>query len=633
MSRVDSTELQDSQDSVKDELILTKIDHLYGNSATAAVVNIFIATILFFSLSIARIDWFLIIISASALRLIFFSWKKIKPESSLNIVIQYRLILLVILIQGISWGIASIILYEYLSEPERFYLIAVLAGLTGGSILTLSPSFTAFFLFVTPSVIPLALVFLVEETDIFRFLGFMALVYLLAINAIARKMNLAAVEQIITRKKLEMMYRKLNAYKDELEDIVSVRTRNLRLSEERYRDSFEKAVIGMAVLGEGGKFVRANPALRKMLAFSAEELSGRSIAELTHPQDRAVWEEHVRLAAGRAAQDIVLESRLLRKDGTPVDVMVSFRVVGGDETESQYFIAQILDLSERKRIEREKQLLDEKMRQTQKMEAIGTLAGGIAHDFNNILAAIIGYTELIKLKLDARSEEQRRLDEILKVSSRARSLVQQILVFSRKGEDQSERVCLAEVVEEALELIRQTLPAMVPLHIDLDASSDTVRGNSTQIHQAVINLCTNAYHAVRDNGGQIFVQLETIEIDSQQASAAASPPAGSYVRLTVRDTGAGMPEEVQARIFEPFFTTKKTGEGSGMGLAVVYGIMQNHGGMIDLTSAPGKGTIFELYFPRISGGTGPESGNRQRAAVRQRTGAFRRRRSHVDRTR
>ena len=241
--------------------------------------------------------------------------------------------------------------------------------------------------------------------------------------------------------------------------------------------------------------------------------------------------------------------------------------------------------------------LADQFRQAQKMEAIGTLAGGIAHDFNNVLAAINGYTELAKWETADNPVVSEYLSAVLQGSKRATDLVRQILAFSRRQELERKPLKLRTVLEEALKLLRATIPSTVEFDISLDAQAPTVMADATQVHQVVMNLCTNAAHAMKDRPGRLTVRLEKCEVDAELAASHPGLRPGVYARLSVGDTGHGMDQATQSRIFEPFFTTKPPGEGTGLGLAVVHGIMQSHDGVVSLHSRLGEGTTFQLYFP------------------------------------
>ena len=260
---------------------------------------------------------------------------------------------------------------------------------------------------------------------------------------------------------------------------------------------------------------------------------------------------------------------------------------------------------ERLREEEEKSGLEAQLRQAQKMEAIGTLAGGIAHDFNNILAAILGYTELAKQKMTPESEPDHCLAEVLKATYRAKELVQQILAFSRKGEQEVKPLRIQCVVKEALKLLRATLPVSIDIQQRIDPDCQAILADPTRIHQIILNLCTNASHAMEAKGGTLSVLLENTTLGEEDAQAHGLA-AGGYVLLVVSDTGHGMGKEVLDHIFEPYFTTKKQGKGAGMGLAIVHGLVKAIGGKIFVASTVGQGTTFRIFFPQVSARAGED---------------------------
>ena len=256
----------------------------------------------------------------------------------------------------------------------------------------------------------------------------------------------------------------------------------------------------------------------------------------------------------------------------------------------------IRDITERVRTEKEQQDLQFQLAQAQKMEAIGTLAGGIAHDFNNILSAIIGYTELASLEIPPGSKAKRQLGEVLKGGERAKELVNQILTFGRQTAHEKKPLQIGLIIKEALKLLRSTIPSTIEIQTDI-SSKGMVVGDPTQMHQIAMNLCTNAYHAMRERGGVLAVTLKDIDIGLDSQNPALQP--GAYVKLSVRDTGKGITPAHLKRIFDPYFTTKKKGEGTGLGLAVVDGIVRTHGGAITVKSDPGVGTRFDIFLPKV----------------------------------
>ena len=262
-------------------------------------------------------------------------------------------------------------------------------------------------------------------------------------------------------------------------------------------------------------------------------------------------------------------------------------------------VATIRDITSDKDAERERERLEQQLRQSQKMEAIGTLAGGIAHDFNNILTAIIGYTELLRAKHFEDPEGRDRLAEISKAGTRAKELVSQILTFSRRQERARTPTALGPVVAEALKLLRAAIPASVEIESAIDLDVPTVLAEPTQIHQVVMNLASNAAASTTGRAGKLKVSCQAVDVGATLAALHPDLRPGRYAQLTVEDNGCGMEPALLDRIFDPFFTTKRPGEGTGLGLSVVHGIVRAHDGAILVDSKPGVGTSFRLYFPTI----------------------------------
>jgi len=256
------------------------------------------------------------------------------------------------------------------------------------------------------------------------------------------------------------------------------------------------------------------------------------------------------------------------------------------------------EIAERLRMDEEKKHLEKRLLQSQKMEAIGTLAGGIAHDFNNILSAIIGYTEIVLQYIPQSSHSHSNLKKVLKASDRAKDLVKQILTFSRQSEIQPKPIQVKPIVKEALKLLRASLPATIEIKQNLQSFSE-VMADPTQIHQVLMNLCTNASHAMRKKGGRLMVSLKEETLDTDFAIGHPDITPGRFLKLTVTDSGHGISSKNIDRIFDPFFTTKTKGEGTGMGLAVVHGIITGHGGALTVKSEIDKGSTFDIYLPII----------------------------------
>jgi PAS domain S-box-containing protein len=315
--------------------------------------------------------------------------------------------------------------------------------------------------------------------------------------------------------------------------------------------------------------------------------------KLVVPQDM----EPLRRAVERAKQDrkpFVLEYRITRADdGAERWVSGTGRYMFDEEGNPVRLLGIVSDITEQKRLE-------QRVRQSQKLDALGTLAGGIAHDFNNILSILRGNLLLIEADLPADHPIAPAISEMSRATARARDLVRQILTFGRQQEQDRKLLSLADIVSEALKLLRSTIPATIEIRSHIARNLPTVLADPSQIHQVVMNLGINASQAIGRNPGVITVELDDTHVD---ATAAHSPELrdGHYVRLRIRDSGAGMTREVLERIFEPFFTTKPLGSGTGLGLAVVRGIVKSHDGAITVYSEPGKGTQFHLYFPVVEG--------------------------------
>jgi len=299
-----------------------------------------------------------------------------------------------------------------------------------------------------------------------------------------------------------------------------------------------------------------------------------------------------------------------RKNGELFWEFAAVSGLRGEDGEIEHYIAVKEDITERKQAEAARDSLEAQLRESQKMEAIGTLAGGIAHDLNNALATILGNTELARQDMSANPLALESLEEIGKAGARARDLVQQILAFSRRQSTERRPMALAPVVEESARLLRAALPARVALEVRCEADVPTVLADASQIQQVLINLCNNAVQAMRGEPGRVGIRLDTVRLDAELAGAHPDLRAmlarhpGRAARLAVSDDGPGMDADTLGRIFEPFFTTKPTGEGTGLGLSIVHGVVKGHEGAILIDSQPGKGATFTLYFPAAAAQSG-----------------------------
>jgi len=292
------------------------------------------------------------------------------------------------------------------------------------------------------------------------------------------------------------------------------------------------------------------------------------------------------------------EVEVRKKDGSFVWVSTNAKLLTNVEGSIIGVEGVTRDISQLKKSEKEKLDLEENLRQSQKMEAIGTLAGGIAHDFNNILAAIIGYSEVAMDDIPESSPARQSIQEILNAGIRAKELIRHILTFSRKSEQNYAPVQVHLIVKEALKLLRASIPSSIDIRQDIDCQCGTIIANPTELHQIIINLCTNAAQEMENKDGVLSVSLEQLDLPSDNLQKDPTLTPGPYVKLSVSDTGHGIDPDNIDRIFDPYFTTKEVGKGSGMGLAVVHGIVKRHNGMITIESKPAEGTTFNVFFPK-----------------------------------
>ncbi|MGO9374065.1 MAG: PAS domain S-box protein [Syntrophobacteraceae bacterium] len=362
--------------------------------------------------------------------------------------------------------------------------------------------------------------------------------------------------------------------------------------------AIEQVDEGIMITDENWIIQFVNPAFERITSYSSDELIGRHTRILkSDAQDQAFYTNIQKtLARGEVWSGLISAKR---KDGTLYQVQALSSPVKDLSGNIINYINISRDVTLENKLERE-------LRQAQKIESIGTLAGGIAHDFNNILGIILGYAELAQTSATTKSPQHKHLTQVLQAALRAKDLVSQILTFSRQTEQKKQPLQIAPVVKEALKLLRSSLPTTIEIRpeIEIPPENDVVLADPTQIHQVLMNLCTNAAHAMRTSGGVLSVCLSEVD-----ASAVSGPPGlrtRPYLRLAVTDTGDGMDAAVMERIFDPYFTTKGVGEGTGLGLSVVQGIVKNHGGVITVYSEPGRGTTFHVLLPTIEEHAAPE---------------------------
>jgi signal transduction histidine kinase len=330
-------------------------------------------------------------------------------------------------------------------------------------------------------------------------------------------------------------------------------------------------------------------------AVSKKELLGNIHRILPQTAQSVLKTELVAMAqAGRFEIECI--NRTLK--GNDRHLLIKSSIPPGYEDSWERVFISVYDLTERIEAEKEKKDLGRQLRQAQKMEAVGTLAGGIAHDFNNILSAVIGFTEMAMEDAPPDTALTYNMEQVLQAGLRAKHLVQQILAFSRQSEHEMKPVQLDRIIKEACALLRASLPTTIDIRMDIQTDA-FIMGDPTQMHQVLMNLGTNAGHAMRDRGGRLFVILREATIEELREKGLPRMDAEAYLQLVVQDTGQGIPPTIMDRIFDPFFTTKEHTEGTGMGLSVAHGIIKSHGGLIDVESQVGRGTTFHIYLPKI----------------------------------
>jgi PAS domain S-box-containing protein len=400
---------------------------------------------------------------------------------------------------------------------------------------------------------------------------------------------------------IEASNRKLMAALDERNKEIAERKlaeEALRVSEAKYRRLYDSMMDAYARVDMTGNIKEYNEVFQNMLGYEPEEITALTYKDLTPERWRAFEAEIIEKQILLRGYSDIYEKEYLRKDGSVFPVELRTFLLRDDEGNPFGMWSIVRDITERKQSEEERKRFETQLVQVQKLEAIGTLASGIAHDFNNILSAIIGYAELSKVQMRKEGVATSFVDQILNASARAKDLVQQILTFSRQAKLEMKPVMLSLIMKEALSLLKATLPSSIEIRQNIN-DPGLVMSEPTQIHQIMMNICTNAAQAMDKKGGILDVRLGKVKIDGDAESRDLGLSPGPYLSITISDNGQGIYPEVMKRIFEPYFTTKDVGQGTGLGLAVVHGIVRNHGGAITCKSTPGEGTTFIIYLPEL----------------------------------
>ncbi|WDP91596.1 MAG: response regulator [Desulfobacter sp.] len=373
----------------------------------------------------------------------------------------------------------------------------------------------------------------------------------------------------------------------------------LQESEDKYRNLVQYAPTGIYEFDmENLEFISVNDVMCEYTGYSKEEFLRLNPFDILSDDSKTTLENLINTVFSENPEELAAEYKIKGKNQREFWVLsnAKFFYEAGVPKRA---MAVVHDLTDIRQSEEERHKLETQLYQARKMEAIGTLAGGIAHDFNNILSGIIGYSQLAKNHVDNPQKAIRSIDQSLKGAKRAAELVQQILTFSRKTEYQKKPLCISFEINEALKLLRSTIPSTIDIVKNLNSES-MISADPGKIHQLVMNLCTNAYHAMKERGGRLTVILTEVDILGPKQSQNGDILPGKYVKLEVSDTGHGMGEKEIEKAFDPYYTTKQMGEGTGFGLAIVQAVVDEHDGHIEVKSDPGKGTRFYIYFPIVT---------------------------------
>jgi signal transduction histidine kinase/ActR/RegA family two-component response regulator len=482
---------------------------------------------------------------------------------------------------GVAWGCGAAFL-PLLSSTHQLAFIVIIVSLSAGVSATLGAVPQAAALFILSCLLPVTLYFVLQTEFIYFGIALLALVMIGALLASSRVVYGALLEELRAKQANDALIEQFRAERQEWLDL-------------------SETTEAFALFDADDKLLLWNENYRRTFALDPESLS-RHIARA---DVLSLCAPAIAVGQDPAAHAHWVEAQLQLHEHPEVPLVQ--RLTNGRWLQSRshttaqgnlFTIHQ--DITERKEAEEERERLTAQLHQSQKMEALGTLAGGIAHEFNNILAIILGFADLAHRDVSPQSRVSRYIREIRLAGQRARELVQQILAFSRRRDVQYTPERLHLLVQDILRLLQASFPATMTIQHNANDDVGVVWVNAAQIHQMVMHLCTNAEHAMRHTGGMLTVTLDTVDVDTLFQADAPHLLPGSYARLTISDTGHGIAPEVIDHIFEPFFTTKDTGEGTGMGLAIVHRIVTNHGGDMTVDSAPGVGTTFRVYLPRSS---------------------------------
>ena len=397
-------------------------------------------------------------------------------------------------------------------------------------------------------------------------------------------------------------------YQEQLEELVRESTLELQQSEQRYKAVFEYTGTAAIIVESDDTISMVNSKFAELAHMDQEKIAGqKKWFDFIAPDDIETMRNDIELRVSHQGRDdvpIQHEIRFVADNGTQKYVYVSLGTIPGTDRA----VVSLLDITEKKKAEKRWQSLEKQLRKSQKMEAIGTLAGGIAHDLNNILSPVLGYADMIMRSTEIYSNTYKRSEKIQKAALRAADLVSQVLSFNRQGEDKKRLIKIHPVAKEVVKLLKGSIPTTIGIVDDINRNCGSVEADPTQIHQVIMNLCTNAYHAMEESGGTLTVGLQQVDLSPTVIVEYPNLMGrdGAYLVIEVSDTGCGMSEDVLERIFDPYFTTKEEGKGTGLGLATAYSIVKSCKGDIRVKSSPNQGTRFVILLPVKEADAGSE---------------------------
>ena len=499
---------------------------------------------------------------------------------------------------GLLWGSTAVFLFPIDSPGHQALVAIALCGMVAGAVGAFSFLFVAVAAFCLPALVPLLARFLLIPDDVHRALAAMTFLFLVLSLATARRMSRANRERVELKElfadRLEERTREVLRSNERLRGEIEERKRAetaLRTSEEKYRDLFDNIPDLLYVHDLEGRFLEANRAWEHY-GFDRQELKKMNLKELLSERFRDEFDAYMkRLSENGWDEGIAL---FMRKDGLGLVVEYRNELVRDAQGRPEAVRGASRDVTERVQVRKEKEKLETQLMRAQRLEAIGTLAGGIAHNFNNLLMGIEGNATLGQMEIDASHPLFARLENIEELVERGSLLTSQLLAYAREGKYKIGRISLNLLVKETASTIEQTRKDL-RIRVDLAEDLGGIDADFGQIQQTVMNLCINAADAM-PNGGELLLQTRNVRGREIQ-KIAPDAKLRDYVRLSVRDTGVGMDTMTMEKIFDPFFTTKKIGEGTGLGLASVEGVVESHGGVIHVESEVGRGTRFDIYLP------------------------------------